>query len=416
MAGKGGGGKRPGGDSRGRPAIIIRREEIIQGGHHGGAWKVAYADFVTAMMAFFLLMWLLNATTDQQRKGIAAYFSPMATVENGYSDAGMIPGGASPVADGAQLIDQGPTRLANLETRGTKKSTDEDGNPVSGDPMAALPVHPQASPAPGIPSPAPTPPPLVPQAALQPGIPQVASDGRELNSSHGGRGPQDPAGRAAETMRGSDGTRDAVEAARRAVAEQRALESAAQRLRRAVAHDPALVASGGQLAVDVTRDGLRIQIMDSERQPMFSSGSTVPTLRAQALLRIAAHYIIGLPEQVSIGGYTDATPFHGGPLSNWTLSAGRADAARNILAAAGLPDARLSDVVGYADRHLLLPGDPLAAANRRIVLTLQRSLPLPIPASPGARSPEAAVPLAAGVPAGPAAAMPDQGSAAATAR
>ena len=59
-----------------RPIIIIKKKKIIAGGHHGGAWKVAYADFVTAMMAFFLLMWLLNATTEEQRQGIAAYFNP----------------------------------------------------------------------------------------------------------------------------------------------------------------------------------------------------------------------------------------------------------------------------------------------------------------------------------------------------
>lgn len=58
------------------PIIIKRKKIIVSGGHHGGAWKVAYADFVTAMMAFFMLMWLLNATTEQQRKGIADYFSP----------------------------------------------------------------------------------------------------------------------------------------------------------------------------------------------------------------------------------------------------------------------------------------------------------------------------------------------------
>ncbi len=58
------------------PVIIKRKKIVVAGGHHGGAWKVAYADFVTAMMAFFLLMWLLNATTEKQRKGLADYFSP----------------------------------------------------------------------------------------------------------------------------------------------------------------------------------------------------------------------------------------------------------------------------------------------------------------------------------------------------
>ena len=84
--------------------IIIRREEAAEEGHHGGAWKVAYADFVTAMMAFFLLMWLINATSPQQRRGIAAYFSPLANVENGFSGAGLVPGGVSPLNSGTSLV------------------------------------------------------------------------------------------------------------------------------------------------------------------------------------------------------------------------------------------------------------------------------------------------------------------------
>src|ERR1700709_1126329 len=80
-------GKRSGKDGKG-PTIVIRREEVVEGGHHGGAWKVAYADFVTAMMAFFLLMWLLNATTETQRKGLADYFSPNNVLSRGSSGTG----------------------------------------------------------------------------------------------------------------------------------------------------------------------------------------------------------------------------------------------------------------------------------------------------------------------------------------
>ena len=70
--------------------IIIKRKKVIAGGHHGGAWKVAYADFVTAMMAFFLLMWLLGATNEKQRKGIADYFNPTIPVNkvSGGGDGG----------------------------------------------------------------------------------------------------------------------------------------------------------------------------------------------------------------------------------------------------------------------------------------------------------------------------------------
>ncbi len=335
MAGTGGG-KRSGDPRKSRPSIIVRREEIVEGGHHGGAWKVAYADFVTAMMAFFLLMWLLNATTDQQRRGIAAYFSPMAEVEHGFSNAGMVPGGASPVADAAQLVDQGPMQLATLSAHGDTSKTENDGDPDTG--TAEESPGPAGAPA-GIAS-TPASPPPADHAA------DHASDGQ-----------------------GS--------AATRAAAEDKAMRDAARRLRDAVAHDPELSGVGGQMAIDVTPDGLRIQIMDAEHQPMFDSGSTAPTPRARALLRVAGHFIKTMPEPVSIDGYTDAAPYRTGSPSNWSLSSGRADAARDVLAAAGLPDTRLSNVTGYADRKLLLPADPLAAANRRVVLTLHRAWPQP---------------------------------------
>ena len=89
---------------------IIKREEVIEGGHHGGAWKVAYADFVTAMMAFFLLMWLLNATTEAQKRGLADYFSPNSTLAHGTSGTGRPFGGSSPFDDGPSISDRGTIR------------------------------------------------------------------------------------------------------------------------------------------------------------------------------------------------------------------------------------------------------------------------------------------------------------------
>ena len=363
MAGKGGAAKgaakQAGAASRTRPnVIIIRREEVVEGGHHGGAWKVAYADFVTAMMAFFLLMWLINATTEDQRRGIAAYFSPMAKVENGFSGTGIVPGGATPVSDGAQLIDQGPAQLATLAAHADTSKTDNDGQPDTGTADTSQPGQT------GAPVPATT---IAlrntPAAAQAVMVTHAAPAAADASRGEADGGPADDTGTGAS--------------AKAAAGEEKALRETAQRLRDAVAQDPALAGVAGQMAIDVTPDGLRIQIMDAEHQPMFSSGSTVPTERAQALLRVAARFIVGLPEMVSIGGYTDAAPTRNGQLSNWSLSSRRADAARDVLAAAGLPDARLSNVIGYADRKPLLPADPLSAANRRIVLTLQRKWPEP---------------------------------------
>src|SRR3954463_10244768 len=91
--------------------IIVHKEEVVEGGHHGGSWKVAYADFVTAMMAFFLLMWLLNATTEDQRKGLADYFSPNSTLSHSSSGIGQPFGGRTAFAQGAMVSDLGTTQV-----------------------------------------------------------------------------------------------------------------------------------------------------------------------------------------------------------------------------------------------------------------------------------------------------------------
>src|ERR1700742_716715 len=98
-------------DRNGKGDVIIRREEVVEGEGHGGAWKVAYADFVTAMMAFFLLMWLLNATTEEQRRGLADYFSPNAVLSHNSSGTGQPFGGKTAFSTGAMLSDMGSPQV-----------------------------------------------------------------------------------------------------------------------------------------------------------------------------------------------------------------------------------------------------------------------------------------------------------------
>ena len=341
MAKRGGkGGKKEG------TTIVIRRVEEVAAGHHGGAWKVAYADFVTAMMAFFLLMWLLNATTEQQRRGIAAYFSPLANVENGFSGQGLVPGGVSPLDKGTSLVNKGT------------------GTP-----------------------PAPTPPQTVQGAAGQVAAGQTADDDDGTPVIPDTDDDDQPSGQSKEQTQaaGKDAAgpsdagaaRSAAIRAAKAMAEQASLTNAADQIRRLVAADPSLATIAGQMAIDVTPEGLRIQIMDSEGKPMFDRGAATLNARAAALLSKVAPFLATLPEPVSIGGYTDAAPWAPGTATNWTLSSGRANAARDLLVGSGLPDTRITDVTGFADRHLLLPADPLSSANRRVVLTLRRRYPTP---------------------------------------
>ena len=315
---------------------IIRREEIIEAGHHGGAWKVAYADFVTAMMAFFLLMWLLNATTEAQRRGLADYFSPSASVNVQRSGTGKPLGGQSPFEDGEAISDRGTVAVMNANAPPVDQ--DDDGS----DTLATREVHQEAG------------------GSNQPG--QVRGDT--------GTAAGLAAARAAERT---------AEQARRQ--EQANFARVANDMQKAIASDPDLAPIARQLAVDLTPEGLRVQIRDSEGTPMFATGSPEPNDRARAVLRRLTPMLMGLHEPVAIAGYTDATPYPGPGRSNWDLSADRANATRRILTEAGLPDGRLRDVTGHGDRDPLVPEAPLAASNRRVAIMLLRSAPPPVPVS-----------------------------------
>jgi chemotaxis protein MotB len=323
--------------------VIIRREEAAEAGHHGGAWKVAYADFVTAMMAFFLLMWLINATTEEQRQGLADYFSPHNVLSHGSSGTGAPFGGHTPFDQGAMVSDRGSVEIAR-GSRPTNPADDEDGEPAQVQllrqdaPEADAPLvtagpatRTTAAPSPPSPAPAPETPPAKPAATQA-----------ELR---------------AEQQR----------------QERQALEQAAQQIRDAVRDDPALAGLERQLRIDMTPEGLRIQILDEDRQPMFATGSATPNERTRLLLQTIAPVLTRLPEGVSIAGYTDAAPFPGPGRTNWELSSERANATRRLLVDAGLPERRVRTVTGHADREPLVPDDPLAAANRRIAIVVLRA-------------------------------------------
>jgi len=143
-----------------------------------------------------------------------------------------------------------------------------------------------------------------------------------------------------------------------------------------VAADPALADLARQLAIDITPEGLRVQILDEEQKPMFTTGSAAPNDRARLLLQKVVPVLQRLPEDISIAGHTDSEPFHGTDRTNWELSAERANATRKLLVDAGLPESRVRSVVGNADRDPLLPADPRAAANRRIAIVVLKSTPI----------------------------------------
>jgi chemotaxis protein MotB len=331
----------------GRGVVIIKNEYVEGGGHHGGAWKVAYADFVTAMMAFFLLMWLLNATTEDQRKGLADYFSPSNLMSHNSSGSGQPFGGRTAFEDGALVSDRGSVEISE------GKRPPPDPTARSDTTIASDTDHPGTN---------------------------DATDPKADDPDPSVTEPS-PFGQVGRV----DGTRAPTQAdveAEKVRQEKAAFETAAEEIRTAVHDDPALAALAKQLSIDMTPEGLRIQIMDEVKQPMFTSGSAVPNERAIDLLRKVVPFLQKLPEGISIAGYTDATPYSGAGKTNWELSSDRANATRRLLTDAGLAETRVHTVTGHADRDLLLPADPLAAANRRIAIVVLREAHTSQPTEP----------------------------------
>ncbi len=393
------------GDKSGN-TIIIRREEVVEGGHHGGAWKVAYADFVTAMMAFFLLMWLLNATTEDQRKGLADYFAPVNAMAHQTSGSGAPFGGRTPFDTGSLVSDRGAQTLK--PGKATAMVAPDDADSETSDQMTA---------------------PRMIEDEGAPSTAQLSPEGRTRDTLASPSDGQDAAALAGEHVarnaKADKGSREFREQAEkeqqdRADAEARErveFQHAAEQIRDAVRADPALASIAKQLAIDITPEGLRIQILDEDKQPMFPLGSVTLTERARQLLQKIGPVLAKLSEPISVTGHTDAAPYRSGERTNWELSSDRANATRRLLVESGLLESRFRGVTGAADRDPLLPGDPLAAANRRIAIVVLRTAkaaappaaPPAVPAAPPARpspapSPGAGTPAAV-APRAPAAAV-----------
>ncbi|MDR6625151.1 flagellar motor protein MotB [Caulobacter segnis] len=288
-----------------QPILIKKVKKVSGGGHHGGAWKVAYADFVTAMMAFFLLMWLLNTTSPEQKQGIADYFAP-ASISPTTSGSGGILGGTSLGDDGAK----------------------SDGK------MSAI-------------------------QQMAPEVPDnVEKDGQSTDTAN-------------LASASEQALRDAL-----AKKEQDSFASAAQSLRQSLQDMPELAELSKQILIDQTPEGLRIQLVDQEGRSMFQENSKVPNDRARILLRAVAKVITQLPNRVTISGHTSASAYGKKQDGDWSLSASRADASRQILRAAGVDDDRIYQVSGKANSEPLYADDPTLAGNRRISIVLLREKPV----------------------------------------
>jgi chemotaxis protein MotB len=312
------------------PVIIIRKKKGGgHAGHHGGAWKVAYADFVTAMMSFFLLLWLLNVTTDVERKGIADYFAP-ASISKSESGAGGVMGGQTITTNGAEMSFATPPTTQN-ETIPTVGQGDEGDEETKGQN-------------------------------------QGASDGKATQGSDVNKPNQAANDNGASTLSKEDQAM-----ADKMKGEEEAFKKAEDVMKQAIAASPELSGFANQIVIDRTPEGLRIQIIDRDKFSMFPSGGAVPYEKARDLMILVGKVITRMPNNISVTGHTDGTPFTvGSGRDNWTLSTERANVSREYLVSAGVDEKRIARVSGLADRDPFVPNDPKDPRNRRISIVLLR--------------------------------------------
>jgi chemotaxis protein MotB len=244
-------------------SIIVKKIKKIEGGHHGGAWKVAYADFVTAMMAFFLLLWLLSMVSDEKRARLSDYFKHFSMFDSG---------GESWMEKSSEMFN---------ETGVTKQKVFTD--------------------------------------SIKNDVPNVEGIEEILNQG---------------------------------IAEQ-------------------VGDVKDQVLVDLTDDGVRIQITDKDGSLMFQKGKKELTTKAKEILKVITEQIRSLPNKIIIEGHTDALQYSGSSYSNWELSTERASSARIALEGFGIDPKRVVRVTGYADTDPLIKEDPLDPSNRRISITIQ---------------------------------------------
>ena len=262
--------------------IVIKRIKKVAGGHHGGAWKIAYADFVTAMMAFFLLMWLLGSSTKSQLEGISEYFkTPLKVAMTGGSSVG--------------------------ETSSILKG-----------------------------------------------------GGTDLTRQHG------------EVKKGE--IKDDIQAKKiiKERVERIKLEGLKKKIEEAVENNPSLKKFSNQLLLDITSDGLRIQIVDEQNRPMFALGKAELQPYTKTILREIGKMLNDVENKISLSGHTDAKPFPSGDkgYSNWELSADRANASRRELIIGGMDTNKVLQVIGLSSAVLFDKTEPLNPINRRISIVV----------------------------------------------
>lgn len=347
------------------PIIIKRVEEDGEGGHHGGGWKVAYADFMTAMMAFFLLLWILAASDEEKLRGLADYFTPSLSERGGRGD-GILEGSVLG-PDGVLSGTDGPQSEVQLPSFGQENPLSVFDSRLKEDRTQVVIEYEPA-----------------PNAAAD------GSGGSERTQGAGGSLPYDSTVPAAgETEVQTEGEPGQLHAELQQELQQEReeretrIEALEQEIARAIDARPDLQDLLGNIRFVRTPEGLNVQILDQEGRSMFARGSSRIDDHTRDLIEIIGRAISGMPYPVNISGHTDSVPFsRQSGYSNWELSADRANATRRILVGTGVSPARIERISGLADTVPLTPATPDAPQNRRIDILLVYPDPALVPHGP----------------------------------
>ena len=329
--------------------IIVKKIKKGGHGHHGGAWKVAYADFVTAMMAFFLLMWLLNVTTEEQKNAISNYFDPThPVVSSELSGSGGILGGMTMSPEGAQVSNV--QSIAAPAGRVTPRS-----GMAKGDQTEQLGTSEHEG------------------DTFDPNLEgRVASDTDKGAKEDGENNLQDGFNVLSEMEKLEQQDLEQMKAIIEEF-ENTNFEEIKEQIIQEVEKSPELANLMDNLMVDITPEGLRIQIIDSEGRSMFPIGKANMHGFMKELVNKVTQVIIPQSNQISVRGHTDGKPYPvGATYNNWNLSSDRALASHRAMVDTGLEQNRVENVVGRADREHFLPDEPLSPRNRRISIVLLR--------------------------------------------
>ena len=404
--------------------IIVKRRSNHEEEHHGGAWKIAFADFMTAMMAFFLVLWIINATDKKTKTMIAHYFNPVKLEDAARSPKSIHGDEASAAVDVAGASNRGSSGAAGAT----------DANNTSGDEAAAGKsggvAESQGADTPerrGNSALAERADPANPKPTMSEGV-LFADPYRSLDAIAGASSPDAPAIARSEGAKnaietasanpdalrdpfrpiGRDVATDALDAGASepprtpsaaspppgedakpataappssgaaAPAAQQPLAATAARLQKELELQVGALGTshlGPAIDVKATDEGLLISLTDRLNFSMFAIGSAEPQRQVVQAMEAVAHILKDRPGVIVVRGHTDGHPYKSATYDNWRLSSARAQLTYYMLARAGLPESRFERIEGYADRRLKDPSHPFAAENRRIEILLRDAKP-----------------------------------------